>query len=94
MFYDLFCLNKNARYVPHNLVNTVTNLLTTKVLKKKHSCVLFFCKTELNILSQPIKIGPLVTDSLKQIKETFGQFLTELPRFLLNYVFWRITKTL
>ena len=32
-------------------------------------------------LSQPERIGPLLVDSLRQIKETLGQFLTGLPRF-------------
>ena len=31
------------------------------------------------IMPQPERIGPLLTDSLWQIKETFGQFLTGLP---------------
>ena len=35
------------------------------------------------LLSQPERIGPLLTDSLRQIKETLGQFLTELHRFLI-----------
>ena len=33
---------------------------------------------------QPERIGHLLTDSLRQIKETLGQFLTGLPRFLLK----------
>ena len=39
------------------------------------------------LLSQPIRIGPLLTDSLKQIKETLGQLLTGLPRFLIRMMF-------
>ena len=41
------------------------------------------------------KESTLFTDSLGQIKETLGQFLTGLPRFLLKWCFLqRITKTL
>ena len=35
-----------------------------------------------------IRIEPLLTDSLRQIKETFGQFLTELNRFFQSDVFF------
>ena len=37
-----------------------------------------------DIVSQLIRIGPLLTDSLCRIKESLGQFLTGLPRFLLK----------
>ena len=40
-------------------------------------------------MSQSIKINPFLTDSLRQIKETFGQFLTGLPRFLFIDVSFR-----
>ena len=49
-----------------------------------------------NPVSQPERISPLsVTDSLRQIKETPGQFLTGLLRLLLKLCFLRrITKRL
>ena len=33
-------------------------------------------------MSQPERINPLLTDSLRQIQETLRQFLTGLPRLL------------
>ena len=45
------------------------------------------------IMSQPEKINSLLTDSLRQIKETLRQLLTGLPRFLLYWRFpQKITK--
>ena len=39
------------------------------------------------MVSQPKRISPILTYSLGQIKETLGQFLIGLPRFLLNGAF-------
>ena len=36
-------------------------------------------------MSQPERSGPLLTDSLRKIEETLGQFWTGLPRFLLKW---------
>ena len=36
-------------------------------------------------MSQPERSDPLLTDSLRKIKETLGQFWTGLPRFLLKW---------
>ena len=41
------------------------------------------------MVSQPERIGPLLTDSLRQTKETLEQFLAELPKFLLKWRFLR-----
>ena len=57
----------------------------------EHAKKLKFCRyvhlTNFNLIcvSQPIRIGPLLTDSLEQIKETLGQLLTGLPRFHLFF---------
>ena len=46
-------------------------------------------------MSQSERISPLLTDSLRQIKETLRQFFTGLPRFLIKWRFLqRIIKTL
>ena len=38
-------------------------------------------------VSQLERISPLLKDSIRQIKETLGQFLTRLPWFLLKWRF-------
>ena len=44
-------------------------------------------------MPQPERISSLLTDSLRQIKETLGQFLTGLPRFLLKWHLLRVSQS-
>ena len=73
------CDDRNMIWVPS--LNFTNNLHIVVFPTNCHKQSVIFI---VSFLSQPIRIGSLLIDSLRQTKENLRQFLNGLPRFLLK----------